>query len=124
MTHDNLAIMDIAARITVITENQEETVRNFNVALQGVLAKTHFEKKELTKNPHNGERLICLECGKTFKTLRRHLKQVHKLTPECYRQRNNIIATDTLVHPKYSATRSRMAKENGLGGKEMKGGKS
>ena len=61
--------------------------------------------------------LICLEDGKKFKSLKRHLATHHGLTPDEYRQKWNLPADYPMVAPTYSATRSAMAKSSGLGRK-------
>lgn len=61
--------------------------------------------------------IICLEDGAKFKSLKRHLATHYDLTPEQYRERWNLPADYPMVAPNYSATRSRLAKENGLGKK-------
>jgi ROS/MUCR transcriptional regulator protein len=58
--------------------------------------------------------LACLECGRTLKTLRRHIRE-HGLEPESYRERFGLAATYPLVAPVYAAQRSAMAKQFGLG---------
>ena len=60
--------------------------------------------------------LICLDDGKKFKTLRRHLQQLG-MTPEQYRTKWNLPLDYPIVAPKYSATRSSLAKNLGLGRK-------
>ena len=59
--------------------------------------------------------LICLEDGKRFKSLKRHLRTKYDLTPEKYRAKWDLPATYPMVAPAYSATRSALAKEMGLG---------
>ena len=61
--------------------------------------------------------LICLECGKKQKTLKRHLKTGHGLTPDEYRERYSLKSSYPMVAPAYSAERSEMAKKIGLGTK-------
>lgn len=58
--------------------------------------------------------LICLEDGKQFKSLRRHLGG-HGLTPEQYRDKWNLSSDYPMVAPNYAAVRSAMAKKIGLG---------
>ena len=60
--------------------------------------------------------LICLEDGKKFKTLRRHLLQLG-MTPEQYREKWNLPYDYTMVAPNYSAIRSALAINFGLGRK-------
>jgi predicted transcriptional regulator len=61
--------------------------------------------------------LICLEDGKKFKSLKRHLRTHYDLSPEEYREKWGLAADYPMVAPNYSATRSRLAKDNGLGRK-------
>ncbi len=60
--------------------------------------------------------IICLEDGKKFKSLKRHL-QHFDLTPDQYRQKWNLPADYPMVAPNYAATRSALAKSIGLGRK-------
>jgi predicted transcriptional regulator len=60
------------------------------------------------------EFLICLEDGKRFKSMRRHLAGLG-LTPDQYRKKWNLPADYPMVAPNYAAQRSAMAKEIGLG---------
>lgn len=61
--------------------------------------------------------LICLEDGKKFKSLKRHLATHYDLTPDQYRQKWNLPADYPMVAPNYSAARSALAKTMGLGRK-------
>lgn len=61
--------------------------------------------------------LICLEDGKKFKSLKRHLSTHYNLSPEDYRERWGLPTDYPMVAPSYSATRSSLAKANGLGRK-------
>jgi predicted transcriptional regulator len=58
--------------------------------------------------------LVCLDDGKKFKSLRRHLGALG-LTPEQYRSKWNLPLDYPMVAPNYSAARSEMAKRIGLG---------
>lgn len=60
------------------------------------------------------EFLICLEDGKKFKSMRRHLGQLG-LTPDEYRAKWNLPSDYPMVAPNYAAQRSAMAKRIGLG---------
>lgn len=61
--------------------------------------------------------IICLEDGKKFKSLKRHLRTHYNLSPEEYREKWGLPADYPMVAPSYSATRSQLAKDNGLGRK-------
>jgi predicted transcriptional regulator len=63
--------------------------------------------------------IVCLEDGKKFKSLKRHLRTHYNLSPEQYRHKWSLPADYPMVAPNYSATRSRLAKDNGLGRKAV-----
>jgi predicted transcriptional regulator len=59
--------------------------------------------------------IICLEDGKKLKMLKRHLKTAYSMTPEQYRERWGLPSDYPMVAPNYAKTRSRLAKDIGLG---------
>ena len=59
--------------------------------------------------------IICLEDGKRFKSLKRHLRTVYELTPDQYRAKWGLPADYPMVAPNYAAARSELAKQMGLG---------
>ena len=59
--------------------------------------------------------LICLEDGKKFKSLKRHLRTHYDLSPEEYRQKWGLPADYPMVAPNYAKARSELAKQMGLG---------
>lgn len=61
--------------------------------------------------------ITCLECGLTFKSIKRHIGTSHDMTPEQYRERWGLPRDYPMVAPAYSERRSALAKENGLGRK-------
>lgn len=61
--------------------------------------------------------IVCLEDGKKFKSLKRHLMSHYGLTPEQYREKWGLDATYPMVAPNYAAARSKLAKKMGLGRK-------
>ena len=63
------------------------------------------------------DHIVCLDCGKHFSMLRRHLMTDHKMTPQQYRQRWELPSSYPLVAPDYAKTRSSLAKKFGLGRK-------
>jgi predicted transcriptional regulator len=63
------------------------------------------------------DHIACLDCGKHFPMLKRHLMTDHTLTPEQYRQRWGLPFSYSLVAPNYAKIRSTLAKKYGLGGK-------
>ena len=66
------------------------------------------------------DHLVCLEDGLKFKSLKRHLRTHHDLTPDQYRTKWGLKPEYPMVAPAYAARRSQMAKDIGLG---VKGGR-
>lgn len=67
------------------------------------------------KKSVHADYLICLEDGKKFKSLKRHLRTQYNMSPEQYREKWGLAADYPMVAPNYAAARSRLAKEMGLG---------
>jgi predicted transcriptional regulator len=63
------------------------------------------------------EYIVCLEDGKKFKSLKRHLQAAYGMTPADYRAKWGLPPDYPMVAPAYTAARSAMAKEMGLGRK-------
>jgi predicted transcriptional regulator len=61
------------------------------------------------------EHIVCLEDGKKFKSLKRHLRTQYNITPEQYREKWGLGADYPMVAPNYAAARSQLAKQMGLG---------
>jgi len=64
--------------------------------------------------------IICLEDGKKFKSLKRHLRTQYDMTPEEYRDKWGLGADYPMVAPNYAKARSELAKEMGLGQQRRK----
>ena len=69
-------------------------------------------KKSVT-NKH----IICLECGKEQKMIKRHLHSAHDTNPDEYRAKWGLAHNYPMVAPVYAALRRKLAKEIGLGRK-------
>jgi predicted transcriptional regulator len=61
------------------------------------------------------EHIVCLEDGKKFKSLKRHLRTQYNMTPEQYREKWGLNPDYPMVAPNYAAARSELAKQMGLG---------
>jgi predicted transcriptional regulator len=59
--------------------------------------------------------IICLEDGKKFKSLKRHLRTHYDMSPDEYRAKWGLSAEYPMVAPVYAASRSQLAKTMGLG---------
>jgi predicted transcriptional regulator len=67
------------------------------------------------KRSINPDFIVCLEDGKKFKSLKRHLRTQYSMTPEQYREKWGLPADYPMVAPNYAAARSQLAKQMGLG---------
>lgn len=61
------------------------------------------------------DHLVCLTCGKSFKTIKKHLGSEHEMTPDQYRSRYGLPHAYPMVASAYAKVRSAMAKKIGLG---------
>lgn len=61
--------------------------------------------------------IVCLESGKRFKSLKRHLATAYGLTPDQYRTKWDLPKDYPMVAPAYASTRSTLARQMGLGRK-------
>lgn len=59
--------------------------------------------------------IICLEDGRRFKSLKRHLRTHYDLSPEEYREKWGLASDYPMVAPNYAQARSELAKQMGLG---------
>ena len=67
------------------------------------------------KRSITAEYIVCLEDGKRFKSLKRHLRTQYSMTPDQYRTKWNLPPDYPMVAPNYAAARSQLAKQMGLG---------
>lgn len=73
------------------------------------------------KKSVTSEYIVCLEDGKQFKSLKRHLNAAYGMTPEEYRKRWNLPSDYPMTAPGYSERRSALAKQMGLGSRAARG---
>jgi predicted transcriptional regulator len=67
-------------------------------------------KKSITN-----EHIVCLEDGRKFKSLKRHLRTQYNMSPDEYREKWNLPPDYPMVAPNYAKARSNLAKQMGLG---------
>lgn len=129
MEQDDLIILTadiVAAHVannSVAISDMPLLVQRVHEALSG-LGRTSTEAVEEKKVPAVSVRssikpdsITCLECGKKFKGIRRHLKSAHDMTPDQYREAYGLPSTYPLVAPSYSEQRRDLARSIGLGRK-------
>ena len=75
------------------------------------------------KKSMTSDYLVCLEDGKRFKSLKRHLRSQYNMSPEQYREKWGLPADYPMVAPNYAEKRRALAKEIGLGTKGRGGGR-
>lgn len=91
-------------------------------ALQGIStpvapAAVKLEPAVSIKKSVTPDYIICLEDGRRFKSLKRHIGTHYNLSPDEYRQKWSLPSDYPMVAPNYAAARSALAKSSGLGRK-------
>ena len=83
-----------------------------------VIADTEPAKPAISvKRSITADYLVCLEDGKKFKSLKRHLRAHYDMSPEEYRAKWGLPKDYPMVAPNYATARSALAKQMGLGQK-------
>jgi len=110
-----------ASNNTVPTEQLPELIRQVHHALvsvgQGSPEPSRVEPAVPVRKSVFGDHIVCLECGKHFSMLKRHLMTDHNLSVQQYRSKWGLPMTYPLVAPDYAKVRSALAKKIGLGQK-------
>lgn len=109
VSHNQLAVAEVAGLVMAVHQ-----------ALSGLGKESELEVREKipavsVRSSIKPDHLVCLECGAKQKTLKRHLRVAHDLTPEAYREAYGLKANYPMSSPEYSERRSGMAKAIGLG---------
>ena len=126
---NNTSLIDLAADIvsayvsnnTVPAAELPALIANVHRALAGTNHGATVAEPEPLKpavNPKKSvfpDHIVCLEDGKKFKSLKRHLRTHYDLSPEEYREKWGLPADYPMVAPNYAAARSALAKKMGLG---------
>lgn len=98
-----------------------QLIRDVHSTLQETATETKKEEERVPavaiKRSVRPDHLVCLECGKRQRSLKRHLRVAHELNVEDYRQRWNLPSDYPMVAPDYARARSALAKQIGLGRK-------
>ena len=84
----------------------------------GLVEEAPAEKQKPAVNPKKSvfsDFIICLEDGKKFKSLKRHLRTHYDLSPEEYREKWGLAPDYPMVAPSYAEARSNLARQMGLG---------
>ena len=113
----------VAAHVSnnsVAVNDLPNLIQNVHTALSGIsgasaAAEPKPEPKVSIRSSVKPDYIVCLEDGKKFKSLKRHLRTQYNMTPEQYREKWNLGPDYPMVAPNYAAARSQLAKEMGLG---------
>jgi predicted transcriptional regulator len=112
VSNNNVAVGDVA-----------NLVQRVHGALSG-LGQSQAEPEEQKKVPVVSIRasikpdyIVCMECGRKQRTLKRHLQSAHGMTPDQYRQDYGLPREYPMTAPSYSQQRQEMARSIGLGRK-------
>ncbi|MBR5346869.1 MAG: MucR family transcriptional regulator [Deltaproteobacteria bacterium] len=107
-------IRELYAQLLELSKGEEEVgnrAGSANMLGGEVLAEPSIPPKKAFKK----DKVICLICGKEMKTLSRHLKAAHEMSPKEYRQKFGIDKKQPLAAKTYSENRRQMAIVRGLG---------
>jgi predicted transcriptional regulator len=118
VSHNAVAAADIPALIDLVHGALAMISTGRKPALPDDLKPMVPVKKSVTP-----DYLICLEDGKRFKSLKRHLRTQYNLSPDQYREKWGLPRDYPMVAPNYAATRSRLAMQIGLGQGRRRRGK-
>lgn len=112
-----------ASNNTVPTEQLPELIRQVHHALVSVGQESpqpaRVDPAVPVRKSVFGDHIVCLECGKHFSMLKRHLMTDHSLSVQQYRSKWGLPMTYPLVAPDYAKVRSALAKKIGLGQKRI-----
>ena len=129
-------LIDLAADIvsayvsnnTIPAAELPSLIANVHRALSGTqgatVAEPAAEPLKPAVNPKKSvfaDYIVCLEDGKKFKSLKRHLRTHYDLAPEQYRDKWSLPSDYPRVAPNYAAARSALAKKMGLGQQRRRG---
>ena len=102
-------LQNVATAVDRLGDTPEETSQN-----------EEFTPFTTVRKSIKPDHLVCLQCGKKFKTLKRHVKTSHGLTVAEYKERFGLPSDYPIVAPAYSEARTKIALDLGLGRKTGK----
>jgi predicted transcriptional regulator len=119
-----LTVQIVSAHIAyneVPADKLPSLIRDVHRALTTVeqtpVAMTEAEPAVAVKKSVFADHIVCLDCGQSFKMLKRHISTDHQMTPAEYRAKWSLPPTYPMVAREYAAKRSQLARDNGLGRK-------
>ncbi|WP_319529390.1 MucR family transcriptional regulator [uncultured Cohaesibacter sp.] len=115
VSNNAVPVNDLSGLIGDIYKALEETKKPVTEEITEAPKPAISVKKSITP-----DYIVCLEDGKKFKSLKRHLRTHYNLSPEEYREKWNLPADYPMVAPSYAEARSNLAKKMGLGQQRRK----
>ena len=109
-----------AADLPALIQSVHKALSGVNGAAEPVEAAPKEPAVSLKKSI-TPDYLICLEDGRKFKSLKRHLRTKYNMSPEDYRAKWGLAKDYPMVAPNYARARSDLAKQMGLGQGGRKG---
>ncbi|MEM9963745.1 MAG: MucR family transcriptional regulator [Asticcacaulis sp.] len=103
-----------AAELPALIQSIYQTLTTLG-SVEEVKAETPKEPAVSVKKSISNDFIVCLEDGRKFKSLKRHLRTKYNLSPEEYRAKWNLPKDYPMVAPNYARARSELAKQMGLG---------
>jgi predicted transcriptional regulator len=106
---------------TIVAEKLPDFIASVHAALTASSSQSVANPKKepvpavSIKKSVTPEYIICLEDGKKFKSMKRHLRNTYNMSPEEYRDKWGLSHDYPMVAPMYAAARSQLAKKMGLG---------
>jgi predicted transcriptional regulator len=114
VSNNSLPLSDVPAFIHQVYQALESAMSD--MPMPGDAAPVPAVSVEESVTP---DYLVCLEDGKRFKSLKRHIRTHYNLSPEEYRTKWGLPADYPMVAPNYAKARSKLAKRMGLGQKSV-----
>ncbi len=96
-------------------------IQEVHAALSQVMSGSETQEAEAqkpavpAKKSVTSEFIVCLEDGRKFKSLKRHLRTQYNMSPDEYREKWGLASDYPMVAPNYAKARSNLAKQMGLG---------
>lgn len=114
VSNNSVAVNDLP----ILIQNVHQSLTEISASRSSAEEKP--EPKVSIRSSVKPDFIVCLECGKKQKMLKRHLMTNHEMTPAEYRQKWGLSSDYPMVAPNYAEQRRKLAKSIGLGTKRRR----